>query len=124
MTQHSRRQFKGAPAIRLLGALFSSAIAAIVSQSAHAASPPAIPANQLCRPAIVSAEAGARLPARLLEAIAIVESGRLDKQSGLRNPWPWTINAEGEGYFFDSKPQAIAAVRALQARGVARRCLL
>ena len=119
MTQRAGRQFKVASTIRFLGVLISSAVAAIVSQPAHAANAPALPANQLCRPAIVSAEAGARLPARLLEAIAIVESGRMDKQSGQRNPWPWTINAEGEGYFFDSKSQAIAAVRALQARGVA-----
>ena len=33
-------------------------------------------------------------------------------------PWPWTINADGDGAFFDTKAQAIAAVRALQARGV------
>ena len=90
---------------------------AVAALPAHAA-PPAIPANQLCRPAIVSAETSSRLPARLLEAIAVVESGRLDKQTGQRTPWPWTINAEGEGYFFDSKAQAIAAVKALQLRGV------
>ena len=33
-------------------------------------------------------------------------------------PWPWTINAEGTGRFFESKAEAIAAVEALQARGV------
>jgi hypothetical protein len=33
-------------------------------------------------------------------------------------PWPWTINAEGVGSFFASKEDAIAAVQALQARGV------
>jgi Transglycosylase SLT domain len=33
-------------------------------------------------------------------------------------PWPWTINAEGQGSYYDTKAQAIAAVRALQARGV------
>ena len=93
------------------------AIAIIAPLPVQAASP-AIPTSQLCRPAIVSAESSSRLPARLLEAIAVVESGRLDKQTAQRTPWPWTINAEGEGYFFDSKAQAIAAVRALQSRGV------
>ena len=34
------------------------------------------------------------------------------------HPWPWTINAEGQGLFYDTKAQAVAAVRALQARGV------
>jgi hypothetical protein len=33
-------------------------------------------------------------------------------------PWPLTINAEGQGSFFDTKAQVIAAPRALQARGV------
>ncbi len=58
-----------------------------------------------------------RLPARLLGAIAEVESGRLDDRGNVR-PWPWTINAEGSGQFFASKQQAIDAVRTLQLRGV------
>jgi hypothetical protein len=33
-------------------------------------------------------------------------------------PWPWTINAEGEGQFFQTRQEAVAAVEALQARGV------
>lgn len=117
MMQFLRLPFVGASFIGFWPLLL--AFATTAAQPAHAANVPSIPANQLCRPAIVSAEAGGRLPARLLEAIAIVESGRLDKQSGRRAPWPWTINAEGEGYFFDSKAQAIAAVKVLQARGVA-----
>ena len=32
--------------------------------------------------------------------------------------WPWTINAEGQGRYFDTKAEAIAAVEALRARGV------
>jgi hypothetical protein len=32
--------------------------------------------------------------------------------------WPWSINAEGVGSFYNSKEEAIAAVQALQARGV------
>jgi hypothetical protein len=47
-----------------------------------------------------------------------VESGRRDPISGVVAPWPWTINAEGQGSFYDTKAQAIAAVQALQARGV------
>jgi hypothetical protein len=49
---------------------------------------------------------------------AHVESGRRDPVSGVMNPWPWTVNAEGQGYFYDSKAEAIAAVRAMQARGI------
>ena len=54
-----------------------------------------------------------------MDAIAMVESGKRDPVSGVVYPWPWTINAEGVGHWFDSKAEAIAAVKALQARGVA-----
>jgi hypothetical protein len=70
-----------------------------------------------CRQAIRSAERAAGLPDQLMAAIGHVESGRPDAQ-GVVHPWPWTINAEGEGHMFESKAEAIAAVQALQARGV------
>ena len=73
--------------------------------------------SQLCIAAIGVAERAQRTPARLLAAIARVESGRPDAR-GVVQPWPWTINAEGTGRFFGSKAEAIAAVEALQARGV------
>ena len=70
-----------------------------------------------CEAAIAAAERTPRLPDRLMPAISRVESGRLDPATGRVRPWPWTINVEGAGAFFDSKEQAVAAVRALQARG-------
>jgi hypothetical protein len=72
----------------------------------------------LCRGAIAAAERSSTIPPQLLAAIGMVESGRRDPANGLRAPWPWTINAEGQGSYFDTKAQAIAAVRALQAHGV------
>jgi hypothetical protein len=71
-----------------------------------------------CRPAITAAEQAGTIPPLLLAAIGKVESGRRDPGNGVVAPWPWTINAEGQGSFYDTKAQAIAAVRALQARGV------
>ena len=73
--------------------------------------------GQQCRQAIQAAERSAALPAQLMAAIARVESGRPDAQGGV-HPWPWTINAEGVGHYYETKAEAIAAVRALQARGV------
>lgn len=58
------------------------------------------------------------IPVHLLAAIASTESGRYHKGLGLSIPWPWTINAEGKGHYFDSKEEAVAAVRKLQAQGV------
>jgi soluble lytic murein transglycosylase-like protein len=82
------------------------------------ASVPAASPAQLCEAALVTAERAEQLPARMMGAIAVVETGRSDAASGTLRPWPWTINAEGEGFFFATKQQAIDAVRLLQARGV------
>ena len=66
------------------------------------------PAQQ-CRQAVALMERSANIPSHLMAAIARIESGRADGQGGI-SPWPWTINVEGQGYVFDSKAAAIAAV--------------
>jgi len=71
-----------------------------------------------CETAIALAEKGPRLPDKLMPAISRVESGRLNPVTRRIRAWPWTINVEGTGLFFEAKDQAVAAVRALQARGV------
>ena len=77
-----------------------------------------LPAAEACRAAIGVAERESGIPAGLLQAIGRVESGRRDPATGQFAPWPWVINAEGTGRFFQSKAEAIAAVRQLQAQGV------
>jgi hypothetical protein len=72
-----------------------------------------------CGPAIAAAETAARTAPGLLAAIGLVESGRIDHRTGVRQPWPWTVNAEGAGTYYPGKAEAILAVQALQARGVA-----
>lgn len=57
------------------------------------------------------------IPDRLLQSISMVESGRRTEGGGVA-AWPWTINAEGAGSYFNTKAEAIAAVTALRARGV------
>ncbi len=71
-----------------------------------------------CEAAIAAAEKQPRIPDKLLPAISRVESGRFDPATKRVRAWPWTINVEGAGFFFDAKDEAVAAVRALQARGV------
>ncbi len=71
----------------------------------------------LCRQAIRAAERAAGVPTQLMAAIGRVESGRRDAQ-GVIHPWPWTINAEGVDHIYETKADAIAGVRALQAQGV------
>ena len=102
-------------------ALLAAAIAACAGPL-HAAPdrpPHARPAIAgACAPAIEAAERAARTAPGLLAAIGLVESGRRDPRSGQRQPWPWTVNAEGAGTYHPSKDAAIQAVQALQARGV------
>jgi len=74
--------------------------------------------GEACRTAIANAEKAARIPPALLAAIGRVESGRFDPANNRTNPWPWSINAEGKPGVFETRDQAIAAVRALQAQGV------
>jgi len=89
----------------------------LLALPASAAPRPPAPAG--CEPAIAAAEQGARTAPGLLHAIGLVESGRRDPRTGQRHPWPWTVTAEGVGTYYASKEEAIAAVQALQARGVA-----
>src|SRR5579863_5161320 len=81
------------------------------------AMPPGTP-GLLCRAAIAASERANGIPPHLLAAISRVESGRHDPVTGDVHPWPWTANAEGQGYFYNTKAQAVAAVRDMQARGV------
>jgi len=72
-----------------------------------------------CDSAIAAAsKTAARMPDKLLPAIGRVESGRLDPATGKVRPWPWTINVEGTGYFYNSKAEVISAVQQFQSRGV------
>ncbi|MBV1837639.1 transglycosylase SLT domain-containing protein [Acetobacter estunensis] len=73
-------------------------------------------AGMACIRAALTAERSYRIPDQFLVAMARVESGR--RVGGQMVPWPWTINAEGKGYTFETRQQAIDAVHALQSRGV------
>lgn len=89
------------------------AAALLAAPLAEAAATPA------CDQAGAQAEASFQLPQGLLRAIGRVESGRRDPATGAFAPWPFTINAAGQGRFFDDAASAAAAVRGLQAAGTA-----
>lgn len=72
----------------------------------------------LCGEAVRAAERRYRLPPGLLWAISQVESGRPDPATRRRTPWPWTVQAEDRGLYFDSKAEAVRWVREATARGV------
>ena len=72
----------------------------------------------VCGNAISAVEKGSNLPQGLLEAIGLVESGRLNRRTGRVSPWPWTIDVAGAGHFFDTKAAAMEAVTEAQAAGI------
>lgn len=77
-----------------------------------------IPDAKLCTQEFARQERHYGIPGHLLAAIANTETGRWHAGLGVKIPWPWTINAEGQGYFFESKQEAMAKVRALQRQGM------
>ena len=64
--------------------------------------------SRLCTVALRLAERRYHLPSGLLVSVARAESGRPIKSLTDVRPWPWTINADGTGLFFDSKAAAIS----------------
>src|SRR5688572_234084 len=72
----------------------------------------------LCRKETAKQERSEAIPAHLLTAISLAESGRWDETNRASAAWPWTVMALGEGRFYDTKEQALAEVRKLQKRGV------
>jgi hypothetical protein len=103
-----RGEGTGARALRIvaLAAFLAAALPAAAATDDIAA----------CLGHIASAEKSNDIPDGVLRAIGFAESGRtLD---GRRGAWPWTVNAQGQGHYFESKSAAIEFVQGLQAQGV------
>ncbi|WP_377191509.1 lytic transglycosylase domain-containing protein [Ruegeria meonggei] len=58
----------------------------------------------ICDAAAQHAASAEGVPLNVLRAIARVETGRA--RDGRLEPWPWTINVEGQGYWFTSEFEA------------------
>lgn len=71
---------------------------------------PALAAN-ICDSAALMAAAETGVPPALMQAITRVETGRDGE------PWPWTLNINGKGHFFDSSSEAVDAAEAAIANG-------
>jgi hypothetical protein len=95
-------------------ALARAIIAALLGLAALPAARAQTGAASLCHGAIATAEAQTHIPDAFLSAIGRVESGGGPAGDA---PWPWTVNAAGQGHFYATKQAAIAAVQVLQAAG-------
>lgn len=76
-----------------------------------------IPADpsQICDQVALVAAERTGVPLSVLKAISLTETGR--KRGGRFRPWPWTINMEGKGHWFESREEARAYVDKEFARG-------
>lgn len=62
--------------------------------------------SQICDQAARYAATRTNTPAKILLALTRVETGRT--RNGRFEPWPWTVNMQGKGVWFDSKADALA----------------
>ncbi|MCW8306910.1 transglycosylase SLT domain-containing protein [Acidiphilium sp. PA] len=74
--------------------------------------------SALCAAALNLAEGVVHTPAGLLNAVATVESGQRDPQTGQVAPWPWTIDANGTGHIYATEAQAVAAAQSFENQGI------
>ena len=68
-----------------------------------------------CNAAAITAANNAAMPPDVLLALTLVETGR--NRSGSFDPWPWTVNMEGKGYWFGTRDEAVDFVAQSYATG-------
>ncbi len=71
--------------------------------------------SRVCDRAAVEAAANSGVPVSVLKAISLTETGR--SRGGDVRPWPWTVNMEGKGVWFDTQDAALAYVYEHYRRG-------
>jgi tetratricopeptide (TPR) repeat protein len=92
------------------GALASAAFSPVLAQDGE------VSPDQACLRYLQSYERSMRIPQGLLTAISFVESGR-QGTNGQLTAWPWTINVNGEGRYFETKDEAVTTTRKLLDEG-------
>ncbi|XDZ64970.1 hypothetical protein AB8880_08530 [Alphaproteobacteria bacterium LSUCC0684] len=96
-------------------AVFLAAVLAGIA-ALEAIAQPMVPRHQhpsyesICEAHTPDLEKAFDLPPGVLTAISRVESGRPNAE-GIRQGWPWTINHDGKGLFFETKDEMLAYAR-------------
>ena len=73
--------------------------------------------TELCSLVASGMESKYGIKTHLLQTISSVETGRWDYNKEKFISWPWTINVNGKGQHFNTKEEAVAEVKRLQANG-------
>jgi len=68
----------------------------------------ALPADVTCDHVAQQVAIESGVPVSVLQAITRTETGR--RRNGQTQPWPWTVNMEGAGRWFDTPAQALQYV--------------
>ena len=75
----------------------------------RAAEPPEEAAiSSICDSVSAAAAQAQNMPSDALYAITLTETGR--SRNGAFRPWPWTVNMEGRGFWFDTREEAYTYV--------------
>ena len=99
----------------------SICLAILFSPVAGIGAPSALPPSgrldvaATCESAALSAARRTGVPVDVLRAISLTETGR--KLGGELRPWPWTVNMEGAGSWFNDRQAAQAYVHQHKGRG-------
>ncbi len=73
------------------------------------------PGDQICDQVAQQAAIESGVPVSVLQAITRTETGR--RRDGETRPWPWTVNMEGAGRWFDAPSEALQYVNENFQRG-------
>lgn len=95
----------------MIRALFLAVLFTLIASPTSAAPDPGAVCDAVAD--VAAREAG--LPPAMLRALTRTETGRA--RGGRLNPWPWTVNMEGAGHWFDDRQQALDFARKHHARG-------
>lgn len=98
----------GQSTLFLSATLGAALVLCLVSAPLHAA-------PEICQRAAAIAAERSGVPVQVLRAISLTETGR--RRDGRLAPWPWTVNMEGKGVWFDTRAEAEAYVEKNHARG-------
>ena len=98
-----------------LGCRWLAALALVIAVCAGSAA--AGPVDGVCAALARQAERAEGIPPGLVEAVALAESGRWLANEGTTRPWPWTVTAGTESFFFASKREALRKVHELRSEG-------
>jgi hypothetical protein len=92
-----------------------SAVLVCIALLLHPAVASANDPAALCERAIVAGARNASVPQEVLHAISLTETGR--PSGGRLRPWPWAVNREGQGFWFQTREEALAFAKKSVAEG-------